>query len=305
MIRDVASAWLGEGELDYRTGALIVAGSGVLFSFTGILFRGVEDASDWQFLVLRGGGATLAMLTIIALRAGRRPVPLRNVGLRTGLAGVLLSGMSMLYVLAFARTTVATVTFLIAAGPLSGALFGRVILGERLTRTTVIAIGLAASGIAVMAIDGIDAGAIDGFLLAAAIPAMLGLYNVLVRSTPTVDPVIPALIANSIVVVVAASVALADTGLAMSLRDVGLGFVAGFVLIGVGLPLFNLGHRSVPTAQISLLIMTELVLAPVWVWVWPGERPSAATLVGGSVVLAAVVFQILAADRVPVRQPAV
>ena len=298
-------AWLGEGDLDYRTGALIVALSGVLFSFTGILFRGVEDASDWQFLVLRGGGATLAMLAIIALRSRHRPVPLHNVGLRTGLAGVLLGAMSTFYVLAFARTTVATVTFLIAAGPLSGALFGRVMLGERLTRTTVVAIALAAGGIAVMAADGIDAGAVDGFLLAAAIPAMLGLYNVLVRSTPTVDPVVPALIANSIVVVVAATVALADDGLAMSMRDVTLGFVAGFVLIGGGLPLFNLGHRSVPTAQISLLIMTELVLAPIWVWIWPGERPSTATLVGGSVVLAAVVFQILAADRVPVRRPTV
>ena len=71
-------AWAGDGELDYRTGALIVAGSGVMFSFTAILFRGVEEASDWQFLMLRGGGAALAMLTIIALRASRRPVSARN-----------------------------------------------------------------------------------------------------------------------------------------------------------------------------------------------------------------------------------
>lgn len=298
-------AWTGQGELRYRTGAVIVAASGVAFSFTGILFRGVDDASDWQFLTLRGGGAALAMLLIIALRAGRRPVSFRGVTWRTVLAGGLLAAMSMLYILAFARTTVATVTFLIAAGPLSGAFFGRLLLGERLTRTTMAAIALAAGGIAIMAADGLDASATDGFVLAAIIPMLLGLYNVLVRSTPTVDPVIPALVANGLVAVVAGSVAAADTGLGMSFEDVLLGFIAGFVLIGLGLPLFNLGHRSVPTAQISLLIMTELVLAPIWVWIWPGETPSASTLVGGALVIGAVVFQILSADRVPLRQPTV
>ena len=187
----------------------------------------------------------------------------------------------------------------------SGAFFGRVLLGERLTRTTVVAIGVAAAGITIMAADGLDTGAADGFLLAALIPACLGLYNVLVRSTPTVDPVIPALVANSIVAVVAATTALATDGLDVSFRDFVLGFIAGFVLIGVGLPLFNLGHRSVPTAQISLLIMTELVLAPLWVWIWPGETPSTATLIGGAVVIGAVIYQITAAERVPLRSPTV
>ncbi len=51
--------------------------------------------------------------------------------------------------------------------------------------------------------------------------------------------------------------------------------------------------------------MTELVLAPLWVWIWPGETPSASTLVGGAIVIGAVVFQILAAEKVPVRQPTV
>jgi drug/metabolite transporter (DMT)-like permease len=51
--------------------------------------------------------------------------------------------------------------------------------------------------------------------------------------------------------------------------------------------------------------MTEVVLAPLWVWIWPGETPAGATLVGGALVIGAVIFQISAADRVPLRQPAV
>ncbi len=305
MLRRIAAVWSGESELDYRGGAVLVAGSGIMFSFTALFFRAIESATDWQFLAVRATGALAAMLIITALRAGRRPVPFHIIGWRTGLAGVLLGAMSVLYILAFARTSVATVTFLLAAGPLSGAFFGRIMLGERLHRSTVIAIVIAAAGIAVMAMRGVDAGRVDGFVLAAVIPAILGLYNVLVRSTPKVDPVIPAIISNSLVIPLTVVVAWSSTGLNMPLRDATLGFLAGFILIGVGLPLYNLGHRSVPTAQISLLVMSEVVLAPLWVWIWPGEIPAAATLIGGALVIGAVVYQIASVDRVPLRQPTV
>lgn len=305
MLKRIAAVWSGEVELDYRTGAVLCAGSGLMFSFTALFLRAIDSATDWQFLAVRAVGALTAMLVITALRAGRRPVPFHVIGWRTGLAGVLLASMSVLYILALTRTSVATVTFLLAAGPLSGAFFGRVMLGERLNRATVIAILIAAIGILVMALRGIDTGKVDGFLLASVIPAILGLYNVLVRSTPNVDPVVPAIISNSLVIPITVVVLFAGSGLSMPVRDAAIGFLAGFILIGIGLPLFNLGHRSVPTAQISLLNMTEVVLAPLWVWIWPGETPAGATLVGGALVIGAVVFQISAADRVPLRQPAV
>jgi drug/metabolite transporter (DMT)-like permease len=131
------------------------------------------------------------------------------------------------------------------------------------------------------------------------------LYNVMVRSTPHVDPVVPAIVSNALVIPVTVAAALAGGGIGMPLGDALIGFAAGFVLIGVGIPLYNLGHRSVPTAQISLLIMTESVLSPLWVWVWPGETPATATLVGGALVIGAVVYQIVSSDRVPLRQPTV
>mgnify|MGYP003333833736 CR=1 FL=1 len=305
MLKRIGAVWSGEVELDYRTGAVLCAGSGLMFSFTAIFFRAIQSATDWQFLAVRALGALTAMLVITALRAGRRPVPFHIIGWRTGLAGVLLASMSVLYILAFARTSVATVTFLLAAGPLSGAFFGRLMLGERLHRSTVIAIFVAGSGIAVMAVRGIDTGRFDGFILAAIVPAILGLYNVLVRSTPTVDPVIPAIISNALVIPITVVVLVAGTGFSMPVGDAVIGFLAGFLLIGIGLPLYNLGHRSVPTAQISLLNMNEVVLAPLWVWIWPGETPAGATLVGGALVIGAVAYQISAADRVPLRQPAV
>ena len=104
---------------------------------------------------------------------------------------------------------------------------------------------------------------------------------------------------------VAGTVAASASGLSMSMRDLALGATAGFVILGLGLPMFNLGHRSVPTAQVSLLIMTEIVLTPLWVWIWPGETPSISTLIGGAVIITAVVWQVTGAERVALRHPVV
>lgn len=301
----VVRAWMGDGSLTHRQGAMLLAGSGVVFSFTGILFRGVEKATDWQFLAVRGLGMALAMGSLVLLRRRHRPVDLTSMGPPTVAAGVLLAATATLYVLALSRTTVAMTTAFIAAGPFSGALFGWLLLRERVRIHTWIALAAATAGIAVMVWGGVEAGSAAGVLLAALIPLLLGLYNVLVRAAPTVDPVLPALVGGVVLATVAASVALAEGGLSMTLRDVVLAAVAGYVLLGLGLPMFNLGHRYVPAAQVSLLIMTEIVLTPVWVWIWPGETPAATTLVGGTIVVGAVVWQITASDRVPLRHPAV
>lgn len=271
---------------------------GLIFSFTPLIFRGLEEASDWQFLVIRGGAMVAVLVLVIVLRHRSRPIRFDNVTWRTWLAAVLMAAMSALFILALARTTAALVTFMLAAAPFSGALFGWLVLKERVTGATVGAVLMAAVGIAVMVGAGIEAGDSVGVLLAALIPLILGLYNVLIRSGgDSLDPLVPAVLAGIFLVTGAAVVALSQTGIRVTMQDLLLGLVAGGVVMGVGLPLFNLGHRSVPTAQVSLLNLTEIVLAPLWVWLWLGEKPSSGTLVGGAVVLAAVVFLVLASDR--------
>ncbi len=79
--------------------------------------------------------------------------------------------------------------------------------------------------------------------------------------------------------------------------------VSGGFALGLGLPMFNLGHRSVAAAKVPLLLMTEVVLAPLWVWIWPGEVPSVATLLGGAVILGAVVWLMLVSHDLPDAAP--
>ena len=298
MFSAVRLAFLGEGGLDYRQGAVLVLISGVMFSFTALLFRALESANDWQFMTVRGSSMLAVLLGVAFFRRKNRPVRFDLLDWRVTLAGVLLACMSMLYILALARTTAAMTTFLLAAAPFFGALFGRIFLKENVMATTVGAMVAALAGVGIMVGSGIEAGESSGVLLAALIPVILGVYNVLLRyKGSSVDPILPAIVSGITLAVVTAAVSLATVGLDLSLRDIALGLVSGGLIMGIGLPLFNLGHRSVPTAQVSLLNLTEIVLAPLWVWIWPGEVPTVGTLIGGAIVLVAVVVLVVASDR--------
>ena len=138
--------------------------------------------------------------------------------------------------------------------------------------------------------SGLDAGSGTGVLFAAMIPIFVGSYNVALRSAGEVDPVIPALLSGAMLAAVAGVLAAIDGGLRISAHDALLACITGGFALGVGLPMFNLGHRSVPAARVSLLLLTEVILAPIWVWIWPGERPGAATLLGGAIVLVTVIW---------------
>jgi drug/metabolite transporter (DMT)-like permease len=299
MLRDVTRAFAGDAELSERQGATLVAVSGVVFSITAIALRAVEDATDWQVLTYRGASTALAMVVLIVVRRNGRPVRLRDTTWRTVLAGAVLAVTSMLYVLALSRTTAATTLFLLAAAPIFAAVIGWLVLGEAVPRATKIAIALTAVGIVVMVGSGLDAGSGVGVLLALIIPVTIGLYNVILRSDGGADPIVPALVAGVTLTVVAGVVALATEGLAVSARDAALACITGGVALGIGLPLFNLGHRSVAAAKVSLLLMTEVDLAPLWVWIWPGEQPGLGTLVGGAIVLATVAWLVTRAAEEP------
>ena len=290
-------AFVGDGELTERQGAILVAGSGVAFSVTAIAFRGVERASDFQFLTYRGLSTALVMVLLIIVRRSGRPVSFAGVSWRTWAAALVLAVTSMLYILALSRTSAATTLFLLAAAPVFAAIIGWVLLRERVEQSTLIAIGITAVGVTIMVGAGLDAGSALGLFFAALIPVLVGLYSVIQRSVSQVDPVIPTLIAAVFLTLGSGVIAWSDSGLGVSGRDLTMAVISGGFAMGLGLPLFNLGHRSVAAARIPLLIMTEVVLAPLWVWIWPGETPDAGTLIGGAVIMSAVAWLMLRTRR--------
>ena len=113
------------------------------------------------------------------------------------------------------------------------------------------------------------------------------------------------MIAAVIITLGSGVLALFDTGIGISVRDLTMAAISGGFALGVGLPLFNLGHRSVVAARIPLLLMTEVVLAPLWVWIWSGETPGVTTLIGGAVIMSAVAWLMLRARASELPRPVV
>jgi drug/metabolite transporter (DMT)-like permease len=76
-------------------------------------------------------------------------------------------------------------------------------------------------------------------------------------------------------------------------RDLGLLMLLGGVQMGIGLALFTIGARLIPAAEVALITLLEVVLGPLWVWLFLSEEAGAATLVGGAIVIVAVALQVV------------
>ena len=145
-------------------------------------------------------------------------------------------------------------------------------------------------------------GTIAGNLLALVASLSFAVFNVLLRRGRDNDMLPCVVIAGVIAALIALPVVVASRpdafgALALSARDLGLCLIMGGVQVGLGLTVFTLGARYVSAVELALLAMTELLLAPLWVWIGVGEVPSGYTLAGGAVVMAAIAFQALSGAR--------
>jgi drug/metabolite transporter (DMT)-like permease len=127
-------------------------------------------------------------------------------------------------------------------------------------------------------------GAIVGDLLAIVMAASFAVATVLVRRYPEIQMAPAAALATALTFLI--SLPLADP-LATTPRDLLLLAFFGVGQFGAGFLLFMAGARLIPAAESSLIGMLEIVLGPLWVWLVLNERPDAASLAGGALILAA------------------
>ncbi|MFQ5958930.1 MAG: DMT family transporter [Alphaproteobacteria bacterium] len=271
----------------YRRSAVLVVLAACVLSLNGLVLRHIEDASAWQILFWRAGALTVAMSCLFVVRhRGRAMAELRRAAPSALVAGPFAGLASVAFIQSLTHTTVASTLFTLSAVPLFTAVLGWLILEERVSRTTWLAIAAAMAGIAVMVADGVGSGTLFGNVMALATAVLFAVYVIALRRGRSVDMLPSVCVAGVIAALIGAAVA-GDLGL--SLRDTVLCLVWGGVLSCAGHALFTLGSRFVPAAEISLLSLTEFVLGPLWVWLVVDEVPGTLTLAGGAVVLAAIV----------------
>jgi|TARA_B110000438_G_scaffold127730_1_gene124090 drug/metabolite transporter (DMT)-like permease len=234
----------------------------------------------------------MLVASLIALNVG--PHSTLSSHIRTGFAknlltGALMAGMSTAFIVSISRIDAATTLFLQSLAPFPAALLGWLLLRERVDSHTWAAMGTAVVGVAIMA-SSWDLSDALGVSAAACIAVMLGVYTVLLRSSQNRDPRVPVIFAALIGILIGSVGTAMTSGFGLPISDALLALASGGILLGIGLPIFNLAGRYVPAARTSLLLLSEIVLAPFWVWLIVSETPEPNTLIGGTIILAALVW---------------
>lgn len=281
----------GARDARYPVGVAMVLTAGFCLSLGGILLRFIATADGWQVMFYRSVAFALTLLVVVAVRnRGRVVEPFRAIGRAGVLVGAISGASAICYIFSLLTTTVANAMFIISLTPLCTALLAWAVIGERVRPATWLAVAVAVGGMGLMFAHGVAEGRLLGSVLAFGAAAGLAGMIVIIRRSKAVD-MLPATCLGGIFSALAAAV-MVDS-LAVSAHDLGLMVLLGVVQIGAGFTLITLGARYVPAAQVSLLALSETVLAPIWVWLAVDEVPALLTLVGGAIVLSAVVGQAL------------
>lgn len=268
-------------------GLLYGLAGGLSLSFGGVLIRFIEDANSWQVIAYRSGflGLAIACLCVARYR-GHVFRAYRAIGW-PGLAAALILALGYpAYVLALLNTTIANALFLLSTAPMIAAVFGWLILHERVRRSTWAAIFGAALGVLVMVYEGLRGGGLFGNVMALGAALTFAAYTIAIRWSRGVD-MLPALSLAGFFAAIMGVVG-ANGDMAVSERDLALCIVMGGFQAAFGFMCYTLSARHILAAEVNLLAMGEVVLGPIWVWLVIGEIPSELALFGGAIVLASV-----------------
>ena len=270
-----------------RRGQLYVALAAVAWSTAGVLQRQLTLDTPTQVAGRAAFAAAFLLVYVAIVERGRLVHAFRSVGLAGIAVALCVATASASFIAALNHTSVARVLFILAVAPVLAALLARVFLGEPITRRTMVAMALALAGVALMlGAPGEGNLAGDGLSFVAALAFALMIVITRWRHDVSMAPAT----CMSQVILVAVFLPFASPG-EIAGDDVVWLALLGIGQIGLGFALLTVGARMIPAAQVGLITLLEVVLGPVWVWLALDERPSTATLVGGAIVIVAIVIQ--------------
>ena len=275
----------------YRQGIICAILAGCLMSISGILIRHIDAANEWQIIFYRS--ITLAIMLICMMLIGHRTRighEFARVGIAAMAAGLCLAVAFSGFIFSIMHATVANTLFLLTAAPFLTAIIARVVIKEPVRRTTWLSMTAAFIGITVMVLNGLVVDALFGNLMGLVAALGYSCFAVILRRENKKD-MLPAVFFAGVFAAIASAFMVED--FIISWHDLVLCMTLGVFGLGLGLILFTWASRYVPAAELVLLALTEVILGPVWVWIGVGEIPSTPTLIGGLIMLGAIVGNAL------------
>lgn len=265
---------------------LLMIASSVVISFSGLVVR-LLDAGPlvmnfYRALFLMGA---IVVLLVLRYRAAAI-VRVIGVGWPGLMAGAMLAGAGITFLQSMTHTTVANTLFVLGGIPFVTSGLAWIFLKEKPSRPTLVTMIIAFFGIVIMIGEGFTIGSAYGNVMALMTTFFFSIYAVIVRFNRQVD-MLPAILISTVLIM--AMTGLTQRGvLPISKDDLWLCLLWGGVMSGFTSASFIVASRHIIAAELTIFMLLEFALGPVWVWLFVNEIPSTWTLTGGALVIVAV-----------------
>lgn len=270
---------------------IVIAATG--WSTAGLLQRELSVSTATQVCGRSLAALIVLSAVLIAKERGRVVSSMKSIGGSGVVFAACMAGAMGMFIFALNHSSVANVLFIQAMSPFVAVILAWFVMRERATRRTWIATAVAIAGVGLM-VGGPGRGSASGLIASCVMTVLFSITIVLARHRKDIS-MLPALVLGQFFLFVS-TVAFAEFG-GLHTRDFVVFGLMGAFQMGMSQVCFAAGARLIPAAEVALLTLLEVVLGPLWVWLVNGEAPGTLTLIGGGIVLIAVVYQTTESSR--------
>ena len=283
---------------------IVVFLAGLSWSFGAVVVRHMDEANSYVFQYLFYRGISIALILLIYLFITEGLNFYKNffkIGISGVMGGIFLAIAFTGFIYSITITSAAVTLFMLAAMPFIAAIFGYFFLNEILRRSTLISMVIAFIGVCIMIINDSISGTVLGALLGFVSATGFALYTVTIRWKPE-TPKFTTVVLAGLFCTFFSFIFLGFTFEpfnTMPVKNSYLSLLHG-LFVATGLILYSLGAKYLPSAELALLSLMEVVGGVLWVWLpifGINEIPSLTVIIGGLIITFAVIYQGLGSRR--------
>lgn len=261
-------------------------------SFVGLMMKMIIDASGFQILFFRSMSLSLVVIIFACIITKSDPKTfMKRLDKFDLLMGIFLSLAFATYVFSMLYTSVASTLFILGITPFLAAIIAWYYLKEKPKLIVLITMIVATTGVFLMVSDGMVFGKTFGNILAFFSALLFAMTLVVARYSKKENVLGGTFLGGAFACLIGLIASLLlNHGLLISSYDLSLSLFMGAFTIGLGITLVTTGTPFVPAAEVSLLVLIESVLGPIWVWIFLSEAMTTFELVGGILIFAALII---------------
>jgi drug/metabolite transporter, DME family len=295
---------MGISRQGFGAGVFYVLIANFGWSLSGLFVRLINSSdadrlTGWQINCWRGFWMAVALLCYAVLRYGADTPKIFNSIPRFAmfLSALCFAAGTTFYVTSLTLVPTATVSVIGAMSPLFAGLLSRWVTGERPSVYAWVAALVGIAGTVVIAWNGIQTGQLSGLLLCFGVPLTFAAQTLLLRRYRAYD-MMPAICVGGVLsFLIAGTVSMfsfaGGSAFNIDFHDFFLLMLMGPVQLAIPLVFYGLGAKTVQGVTLALLAMMDAVINPYWTWLFAGEIPEESSIIGGAIIIVAVVLSVV------------